>query len=652
MLKSNLVTSVRARANICVVAIALLTGLDAHAAGVWEAEQIVALNAANVRLVDRNQNTLGVVSVEQVRRLIAIRDKLSSIAGVYPKLIITTGDSPNAFATNSTGTDIVAFNTGMLRLLGEDYDALAAVMGHEIGHLAKRHLEDKSSRDSLLGMMGFALGLALDYKISRRTGVGSNVGQNLGTIGATLVSYKFDREQEREADAAGVSWMHAAGYDPAGALRLWQLLPSSSNDFLSDHPTSNERLENIRTQIAGLAPNRQLAAASTAAVKTPDPISSAISNAEFKETLSDSDDPVVLGLKAVRERRFTDAFKFATEAAEKSDPRGQLGLGYLHFYGLGTTRNYAKAAEWFGLAASQGSATANTFLGIMREYGFGFPKDFSQAAAYYRKASDVGFPAGMARYAQLKILGMGVEKDAAGAIELAKKAAIYNDPLANFVIGLAYYRGEGLTQNLVEAKQHFEKASRYGLIAADTRLVEMYVGATTPQEEEFWDRARASGTGAAFEAYLSSYPEGRYSGLAKASIARLLSNSATGLEQTTPTIEKVTGRFSGYITTSLMPGKKLHGVFDVRADGNFDYKGDNGTTITGTLNFPSPLRFAGAGVVQLPKILGFWQMKYPDGQSTSRVQFVGKLDAGVAEGTFSTSYDRGDIYFAGPALKP
>jgi len=501
MAKLSLVTLSRAQICLCAIALSFFS-FEALSAGIWEADKIAAFTTQNVRLLDSNKKAVAVVPVAQIRSLIAVKDRLSSVAGVYPKLVITEGDSPNAFASNSTGTNVIAFNTAMLRFLGSDNDALAAVMGHEMGHLVKGHLQEKGSRDALLGIVGFALGLALDYKIANRTGVASDVGQNLGAIGATLVSYKFDRDQEREADSVGVEWMNVAGYDPAGALRLWERMQSGSIGFFSDHPTSAERLENIGTQIAGFGPKRQTVLASTAPNIGKSQTSSVTSISEFKEATSTPDDPIVLGLRAFRERRFTDAFNFATLAAEKSDPRGQLGLGYLYFYGLGTAKDYKKAADWFALAAAQDSATANTFLGIMHENGYGFRKDFGEAAAYYQKASDAGFPSGMARLAQMKLLGLGIPKDTAGAVELAQKAAVSNDTMANFVLGLAYYRGDGIRQDFAEAKLRFEKASQSGFVLSDSYLGEMYAlgkGVTQdyPEAVRLFKKAALKGNAAA-----------------------------------------------------------------------------------------------------------------------------------------------------------
>ena len=478
MLTFDMCRSIPSRLVAAVVGVFLLSLSVQTSASNWDAEQICRLPSQQTKLLDKDRNIVAVVSTEQIRSIVQVKNQLATIAGINPTLLIIDGNMPNAFASNASGTNVIGFNIGMLQLIGSDMSIAAAVMGHEMGHLVKGHLQEKKDRDAAIGAASFLLGLALDYKITKRTGTQSNVGQNTAALGSTLVSYKFDRDQEREADALGVNWMYAAGFDPNGATRLWQRLTSGAISFLSDHPSSSERLENIQQQIAAFTPRQQpyiatnpppqVPAVAQATSSTPTTLS------EFRESTSQSDDPVVLGLAAFRERRFTDAFNLAVQAAGNADPRGQLGLGFLYFSGLGTAKDYSKAAEYFKLAAAQDSASANTYLGIIYENGYGVGKDFAEAATYYGKASDAGFPPGMGRLAELKLFGAGTPKDAVGAVALAQRAIVTNDVMANFVLGSAYLDGVGITQDFILAKKYLNAASQLGSTSADNKLGEMY----------------------------------------------------------------------------------------------------------------------------------------------------------------------------------
>jgi len=464
--------------RLCIpLCLSLIFGYSYANASWWAADQLAQFTTQSVRLVDAGNRDVAIVSVAQIQNLLRIKERLATIARINTTLLINEGDSPNAFASSSSGTNVIGINTAMLKFFGDDADTLAFVMAHEMGHLVKGHGQEKFARDTVLGTIGFLAGLILDYGLSTSSNVISNVGRNVGALAATLIAYKFDRDQEREADRIAIEWMYAAGFEPSGATRFFQPTSSGFFDFLRDHPSDTERLANMRSQVATLAPRQQKFATSpSASVKnnveqTPP---NDISFAEFRESTSAPDDPVILGLKAFRESRFADAFTYATDAAQRGDARGQLGLGFLYIEGLGTPKDYAKAAEYFKLAAAQGSALANTYLGIMFESGIGFKKDFTMAGAYYQTASDAGFPPGMARLAELKLEGMGVPKDPVGAVLLAERATVSDDPIAYLVLGMAYYSGAGIAQDYSIAKLRLEQASHAGIYEADNFIGLMY----------------------------------------------------------------------------------------------------------------------------------------------------------------------------------
>ena len=65
----------------------------------------------------------------------------------------------------------------MLKFFGDDEDTIAFVIGHEMWHLAKGHLQEKRVRDSVIDLIGWVAGLALDYGLSRKTGTVSNADE-------------------------------------------------------------------------------------------------------------------------------------------------------------------------------------------------------------------------------------------------------------------------------------------------------------------------------------------------------------------------------------------------------------------------------------------------------------------------------------------
>ena len=168
----------------------------------WNIEDVARWPGQTVSLKHGNR-VVGTVQVSQATALLSVARRLSDAAGIYVSVILVEGNSPNAFVRNSTGSNVVEVNLGLLRVFGDDIDALAAVIGHEIGHIGRRHLDEKSGRDTLLDIVGLIVGISLDYKIGLKTGASSTLGQTLTTIGGTMVSRKFGSVRNFVCEAGG-----------------------------------------------------------------------------------------------------------------------------------------------------------------------------------------------------------------------------------------------------------------------------------------------------------------------------------------------------------------------------------------------------------------------------------------------------------------
>ncbi len=158
---------------------------------------------------------------------------------------VLNDSTPNAWAL--PGGKIVV-NRGLLTELKSESE-LAAVLGHEIVHAAARHGAKGMQRGMLLQGALLATTIALHGKEY------ANLAQLAGGIGAKLISQKFSREAESEADHYGMVYMSRAGYDPQGAVELQRTFvklfekrkPSWLSGLFASHPPSRERLEaNIR----------------------------------------------------------------------------------------------------------------------------------------------------------------------------------------------------------------------------------------------------------------------------------------------------------------------------------------------------------------------------------------------------------------------
>jgi predicted Zn-dependent protease len=128
-----------------------------------------------------------------------------------------------------------------------DEAELAALMGHELGHVNARHAAQRQGKALVAQLAVVSLSVAAsDSNWAPLVGLGAQVGAS-----ALLASYS--RENEREADALGQDYLVRAGYPASGMTRLHELLigenerrPSMLQTMFSSHPMSVERRDSAR----------------------------------------------------------------------------------------------------------------------------------------------------------------------------------------------------------------------------------------------------------------------------------------------------------------------------------------------------------------------------------------------------------------------
>lgn len=200
----------------------------------------------------------------QASELEAIYADLTAQAGIEPLLVWSSDPSINAFATEVDDQPIILVQDGLLARFGGDRDAVAAVLGHELAHHKADHVRAGRRKQEGIRVLGVILGAVVGAKVGRNSGdlAGAAAGAAVG-VSAGLLALKFNRNQELEADRLAVGWMIAAGYNPAGMLRLQTSLGELAGDkrqaaILSTHPTSAKRYKAAEKQVARLAPDPAL----------------------------------------------------------------------------------------------------------------------------------------------------------------------------------------------------------------------------------------------------------------------------------------------------------------------------------------------------------------------------------------------------------
>lgn len=130
---------------------------------------------------------------------------------------------------------------------------LAAVLGHEIGHVTAEHVDERISAS--YGAQTLLAGVAVLAGASE-SAILSGALPRIVEIGGQGYLLKYGRDQELEADALGVRYMTKAGWDPLGALQVQQLLEAEAEggrppELLSTHPYPERRQERIRELLDG-----------------------------------------------------------------------------------------------------------------------------------------------------------------------------------------------------------------------------------------------------------------------------------------------------------------------------------------------------------------------------------------------------------------
>ncbi|MFM7350604.1 MAG: M48 family metalloprotease [Erythrobacter sp.] len=144
--------------------------------------------------------------VEQVGKNIAVQSGLGNARDAFTVSLLNSPVN-NAFAVPGG----YIYTTRQLVTLMNSEAELAAVLGHEVGHVAARHSQRRqqaATKNSLLGLGGAILSGILfgDSEIGR-------FGQQLALQGSQMLTLKFSREQELQADDLGIQYLGRAGYD-------------------------------------------------------------------------------------------------------------------------------------------------------------------------------------------------------------------------------------------------------------------------------------------------------------------------------------------------------------------------------------------------------------------------------------------------------
>jgi predicted Zn-dependent protease len=326
------------------------------------------------------------------------------------EFVVLNNSVPNAWAMPGGK---IAVNRGLLVQLRSEAE-LAAVLGHEIVHAAARH-SAKGMERTMITQAGMSiLALSVQNQDLAQAIVGG------AGFGANLITAKFGRDDESEADYYGMIYMQRAGYDLHAAVELQETLLRLSggkeagwlDGLLASHPASAERVEANKKTLAELKGKK--------GKRNAEEYAAAIDHLREKQTAYDNLDRAA----AAHQRNNPEAalrFAQAALAAEPNDARIQEMMGDVllarndiagasQYYreSLRMDKSYFKPHLQLGLiAAEQGNrAEAEQFLNnsvkrlptAMAHYALGlFAEERGEtpvAVKHFQSAAESDSPAG------------------------------------------------------------------------------------------------------------------------------------------------------------------------------------------------------------------------------------------------------------------
>ncbi|MDE3739020.1 MULTISPECIES: M48 family metalloprotease [Pseudomonas] len=179
--------------------------------------------------------------------------------------LFTVVDSPdiNAFALPG---GYIYINRGLLAYLNSEAE-LAAVLGHEVGHVTARHSVQQQSQSTAWNILGQAVAIG--------TGVGA-AGDLTNVLGTAFVR-GYGRDMELEADGLGAQYLARSGYDPQAMIEVVKVLknqeefardqaqrkgepapPSGYHGLFDTHPDNDTRLQQVVGPASALAGGNQV----------------------------------------------------------------------------------------------------------------------------------------------------------------------------------------------------------------------------------------------------------------------------------------------------------------------------------------------------------------------------------------------------------
>lgn len=188
-----------------------------------------------------------ITNTSEARRVKEVGKRIANVANKNYnwEFNLVENKAKNAFCL--PGGKVVVY-TGIFDV-AKNNDQLATVLSHEIAHALARHGAERMSQSMLSQGIQTIGNIVINTQAPEFSNT-FNIAYGLGSQYGVLMPY--GRMQESEADEIGVYLMYKAGYNLNEAIKFWENMSKGSKEsveFLSTHPNSSTRIQNIKNII-------------------------------------------------------------------------------------------------------------------------------------------------------------------------------------------------------------------------------------------------------------------------------------------------------------------------------------------------------------------------------------------------------------------
>jgi predicted Zn-dependent protease len=217
-----------------------------------ELEQSAATQYATLIQQSGAKGQVAAASDPQLTRLQKISQRIIPQAPRFNQRATTWAWQVNLIRSNDINAFCmpggkIAFYTGLIEQLKLTDDEIAIVMGHEMAHALREHGREQIAKQGLTNI--------------GQQAITAIAGAQAGTVvqsGAGLLTLKFSRDDETDADLVGLELAARAGYDPKAGVTLWKKMSAASKgapyEWFSTHPSGETRIATIEKNIPAVMP--------------------------------------------------------------------------------------------------------------------------------------------------------------------------------------------------------------------------------------------------------------------------------------------------------------------------------------------------------------------------------------------------------------